>query len=280
MSNAAAMAGPGDLVFLKLGGSLITDKTQPETVAQDVLQRLAAEVAQARAERPGLRLLIGHGSGSFGHVAASRHGTRQGVRGAAGWRGFAEVADAAARLNRLVVTAFLAAGVPVWSVQPSAGGWCEDGRIARWQAELFQMALAQEVVPLTYGDVMLDTRRGGTIASTEELFVWLAERLRPQRIVLAGTVDGVYSADPLRHPDATHWPLITPQDLPALRASLGGSHGVDVTGGMLSKVTEMCRLVDQQPGLEVRLISGLRPGAVAAALLGRPDAGGTVIRAC
>ncbi|MCS6844036.1 MAG: isopentenyl phosphate kinase [Caldilineales bacterium] len=279
MSSNGFDARQGDLVFLKLGGSLITDKTRPETVAADVLQRLAQEVVQARAEAPDLHLLVGHGSGSFGHMAASRHGTRHGVQGAAGWQGFAEVADAAARLNRLVVAAFLAAGVPVWSVQPSAGGWCEDGHVARWQVELFQMALAREVVPLTYGDAMLDVRRGGTIASTEELFVWLAERLRPQRIVLAGTVDGVYSADPLQHPDAMHWPLITPQDLPALRASLGGSHGVDVTGGMLSKVTEMCRLAAQQPGLEVRLVSGLRPGAVAAAVLGRPEAGGTVIRA-
>ncbi len=267
------------LVFLKLGGSLITDKTQAETPRQDVLQGLALEVRQARAEAPELRMVLAHGSGSFGHVAARRHGTRAGVTGQAGWQGFAEVSDAAARLNRIVAGVFLAAQLPVWSVPPSAGGWCADGRLSRWLPELFVMSLERGLLPLTYGDAVLDTARGGTIASTEELFAWLVPHLHPARIVLAGTVDGVFSRDPLADPYAEQWPEITPTTLPGLRASLGGSHGVDVTGGMLSKVTEMVQLVTAYPGLEVRIVSGLRHGAVQAALLGWDAAGGTIIRA-
>lgn len=268
-----------ETVFLKLGGSLITDKTQVEQVLPEVLARAAGEVARALRDAPGLRLVLGHGSGSFGHVVASRYGTRDGVHGAEAWMGFARVAEAAARLNRLVVGAFLAAGVPAWSVQPSAGGWCAEGRIVHWRSQPFEMALARGLVPLAYGDVMLDEAQGGTIASTEELFAWLVARLQPARVILAGTVDGVYSADPLTDGAAEPWPLITPAGLPGLQASLGRSHGVDVTGGMLSKVTEMCALVEAYPQLEVRLVSGLRPGALYAALLGLPEAGGTLIRA-
>ncbi len=267
------------LVFLKLGGSLITDKTQAETPRQDVLQELAREVRRAHAEAPELRVVLAHGSGSFGHVAGRKHGTREGVAGQAGWQGFAEVSDAAARLNRLVTGVFLANGLPVWSVPPSAGGWCADGQLSRWLPELFVMALERGLLPLTYGDAVLDTARGGTIVSTEELFAWLVPHLHPTRIVLAGTVDGVYSGDPLVDPHAVQWPEITPVTLPGLRASLGGSHGIDVTGGMLTKATEMVQLVGVHPGLEVRIVSGLRRGAVVAALLGRDDAGGTVIRA-
>lgn len=270
-------AGGSELVFLKLGGSLITDKNQVEAVQAQVLRRVAGEVARARQDAPHLRFLLGHGSGSFGHMAARRHGTRAGVQGEQGWLGFAQVADAAARLNRLVVAAFLDAGVPVWSVQPSAGVLCRDGVIQSWPGQQIELALARGLAPLVYGDAVLDSVRGGTIASTEELFAWLAPRLRPRRIVLAGTVDGVYSRDPLLDPAAEPWPLITPGDLPRLRASLGGSHGVDVTGGMLSKVTEMCQLVSSQPGLEVRLVSGLRGGAICQALIGASDAGGTRI---
>ncbi len=116
-------------VFLKLGGSLITDKRQPETPRADVIRRLAEEIAQAQRANKDLRLVVGHGSGSFGHVFGQRYGTRDGVRTAEGWYGFAATGDAAARLNRLVVEALLAAGIPAWSIQPGATLRCRRGVI-------------------------------------------------------------------------------------------------------------------------------------------------------
>jgi len=145
-----------------------------------------------------------------------------------------------------------------------------------WQSDTIESAFGRGLVPLVYGDTLLDTVRGGTIASTEELFGWLLPRLAPVRVVLAGIVDGVYDSDPLLNPDAARLPVITPATLPDYSARLGGSHGVDVTGGMLSKVSEMCRSVADHPQTEVRLVSGLRTGAVLAAILGS-DAGGTRI---
>ena len=56
-----------NIQFLKLGGSLITDKSRPQTARLDVLERLASEIAQAYHKHPDLSLVIGHGSGSFGH---------------------------------------------------------------------------------------------------------------------------------------------------------------------------------------------------------------------
>lgn len=274
--TSPAPAERAPLVFLKLGGSLITDKTQPETAHPAILRQLADEVAEARRQAPQLGILLGHGSGSFGHAAAARHGTRAGVHGPAAWLGFAEVADAAARLNRIVVAQMLAAGLPVWAVQPGAGAQCRAGQLQTWQVDAVEGALARGLLPLVYGDAVLDSQRGGGIASTEELFSWLAPRLRPARIVLAGTVDGVFDRDPLANPDAQRIVEITPATLPAMAAQLGGSHGVDVTGGMLSKVVEMCRLAAANPTTEVLLVSGRRAGAVRQALLGE-EAGGTRI---
>jgi isopentenyl phosphate kinase len=161
-------------IFLKLGGSLLTDKTAVEAVRAAVLARLAAEIALARQALPGLRLLLGHGSGSFGHVAAARHGTRQGVSNPAQWRGLAEVSDAAARLNRLVVAALLAADVPALSLQPSASARCVNGRIQHLAPEPVEAALAAGLLPVVYGDVAFDSGQGGTIISTEEIMSYLA----------------------------------------------------------------------------------------------------------
>lgn len=265
------------LVFIKLGGSLITDKRTPETARHDIVRQVAAEIAQALRHNPALRLVIGHGSGSFGHVFGQRYGTRAGVHTPEQWYGFAATGDAAARLNRIVVSALLAAGVPAWSIQPGAALRCRDGRIEAGLAETVALALGRGLVPVVYGDVALDSVRGGTIASTEEIFAPLVAHLHPQRLVLAGEVDGIYDADPLRHPAAQRIAAITPAMLPALAAALGGSHGVDVTGGMRAKVEESLAMVQAEPQLEIVICSGMQRGSLAAALAG--ERVGTLIHA-
>ncbi|MCI0394169.1 MAG: uridylate kinase, partial [Chloroflexi bacterium] len=206
-----------DLVFLKLGGSLITDKTGVEAARGEVLARLAAEIRRAMVARPELRLVIGHGSGSFGHVAAARHGTRQGVQTPEQWRGLAEVSAAAARLNGLVRQALLAAGAPAVTLQPSASAQCADGRIVSLATEPVRAALAGGLIPLVYGDVAFDRVRGGTIISTEEILSYLAAELRPAWFLLAGETAGVLDGR------GEVVPVITRQNLEALSPALGGS---------------------------------------------------------
>jgi isopentenyl phosphate kinase len=267
------------LVFVKLGGSVITDKTQSETARPDLIARMAREVASALAQRAELKLVLGHGSGSFGHMVARRFGTREGVHGADAWRGFVEVATVAARLNRIVVDAFAGVGIPVWSVQPSASAHCEGGVLKSMELAPVIEALDHGLVPVLYGDVALDRSQGGTIISTEQIFAYLAHRLRPDRVILVGTVDGVFDADPLNEPAARRIPEISAENWPSVRALLGGSHGTDVTGGMLAKVEEMISLARQMPGLEIQLISGESVDALETALLrSRSPLSGTIIR--
>jgi len=265
-------------VFLKLGGSLITDKAREATARLEVIERLAGEIREALEARPSLGLVLGHGSGSFGHFVGRRYGVREGVKGPEGWKGFAETAAAAARLNRIVTDALLAKGVPVFSLQPSASLLCRNGSIIRWAWEPVEMALREGLVPLIYGDVALDEERGTTIVSTEELFCYLAERMTPERILLAGEVDGVFTADPLQDPEAQLVPEITPSQVGGLATLLPGSYGPDVTGGMAQKVYLMLDLVRKMPGTTVLIMSGRVPGNVKRALLGSPLSRCTVIK--
>ena len=258
-----------ELVFVKLGGSLITDKTRPFAARADVIRRCAREVADALQARPDLSVLLGHGSGSFGHYAALQSGF-----GSSGLRGFAETAAAAARLNRIVIDICLAEGLPVAAFPPSASAVCSDGTLIELAVQPLEMALNARLVPVVFGDVAFDRERGESIASTEMVFAYLARRLEPARIVLAGHVEGVFTADPLSNSRAERIPRITPGSFPGLRAQLGGSHGVDVTGGMLSKVELMLALVQAQPDLRIQVISGETDGLLRAALLdGHNDAG-------
>jgi isopentenyl phosphate kinase len=253
-----------DLLFLKLGGSLLTDKSGVEQLRSDVLQRLAAEVALARRARPSLRLVLGHGSGSFGHVAAARQGTRAGAATAEQWFAFAEVSDAAARLNRAVTAALLAAAVPAVSLQPSASAVCENGRIMTLAVDPLLSALQSGLLPVVYGDVAFDTARGGTIISTEEIMTYLCHALHPGWLLLAGETAGVFG------PDGRIVPRMSTATLPTLAPALGGSRGTDVTGGMAAKVQQMLDLTAAYPGLRIRIFSGLEPGLLGQ-LLQQPE---------
>lgn len=253
-----------NLLFLKLGGSLLTDKTGVEQLRSDVLTRLAAEIATARRQKPDLKLLLGHGSGSFGHVAAAKHGTRGGVITAEQWHGFAEVSDSAARLNRAVTAALLAAGVPAVSLQPSASAICEDGQIVQMAAGPLTAALQAGLLPVVYGDVAFDRVRGGTIISTEEIMAYLCRLLHPDWLLLAGETPGVFDLE------GQIVPQITAESLPGLAAALGGSRGTDVTGGMAVKVQQALELTAAHPGLQVRIFSGLEPDTLTQ-LLQQPE---------
>lgn len=278
------------LIFLKLGGSLITDKRRPEVARYDVIERLAAEIAAARQANPELKLVIGNGAGSFAHRPAKQYGTRDGAHTSQDWYGFAETADAAARLNRLVVAALLKAGLPAWSIQPSAALRCNDGKVVDGPAETIALALRKGLIPVVHGDVALDSVRGATIASTEEIFDWLVDALpahlpdSPEwtmtRWVLAGEVDGIYSADPLVDPAATRFDLITPAILSEIEAGLGASHGVDVTGGMVAKVAQSFAVIKRFPQLKIFVCSGLTPKSVEVALSKSKLAGEDNIGTC
>jgi isopentenyl phosphate kinase len=285
-----------ELLMLKLGGSLITDKDRPYTPRHDVLDDLIDQIGrclegagQSRAvsaseagENP-WQLILGHGSGSFGHTAALQHRTHDGVQAEAAsparqagsyWKGFAEVHFRAAQLNGFVMEALHHRGVPAVAFPPSASVVAEGGQIQRWDLTGIHSALAAGLVPVVYGDVVFDKARGGSILSTEDLFLHLALQLQPSRILLAGREAGVWADFPKRsHLLAEITPKMRSSDL----NNLGGSLSSDVTGGMASKVHRMLDLVRDVPGLTVHVFSGVEPRALERSILG--ERMGTTLRA-
>ncbi len=263
-----------DIIFLKLGGSLITDKTQPYTPRLDSLGRLAREIQSVLTRKPDLRLVVGHGSGSFGHYAVvealAPHPypppEHLGPHGYADyWHGFAEVWYRASQLNRYVVEALHAAGICVVSFPPSAMAQAEGGQIHEWNVSQIETALDAGLVPIIYGDIAFDAATGATILSTEMLMFHLARQLHPRLILLAGLEEAVWADFPARRQRIDK---ITSNGFDALSGRIAGSHGTDVTGGMRAKVQEMLALVSEIPGVTVQIFSGEGAGNVERALEG------------
>ena len=262
------------LIFLKLGGSLITDKTQPLTPRSAIIQRIAREVKEALQENPNLQLLIGHGSGSFGHAIAGMYQTQEGGWDQMYWQGFAEVWRAARELNQIVVQSFHQEGLRLVAFPPSASVIADNKKFASWDTRPIEFALSQGLIPLVQGDVIFDIRIGGTIFSTEKSFEYLAKILSPSRILLAGLDEGVYKDISDQN---NIYEQITPRNIKEIRSTLFGSGAVDVTGGMIAKVKSMLALVQYHPSMQIQIFSGLEPGNIKKTLKG--DILGTLITA-
>ena len=254
-------------ILIKLGGSLITDKTRAKTFRRESVGRIARQVLRLRDQIQDIRIIIGHGSGSFGHYEAKKYNTAEGVTTDRAWNGFVKVGAVAAELSLMVQREFLGAGLPVMRFQPSSSLVSSDKRVKSFDSRALALALKRQTVPLIHGDIALDERIGGTIISTESLIAHLIKPLGVAQVILLGDVDGV-----LDHKGALV-PLITPRSLPEIRRALTGSDGIDVTGGMRQKVETMVSLVVEHPSLEVVIADGNRDGVLVDLLANRMQIG-------
>jgi isopentenyl phosphate kinase len=258
------------LVFVKWGGSIITDKSAVKKPRIDVIRRLGEEL---RTALPEYNILLGHGSGSFGHWAAK---SAESLKDKNPKQYAAYVHSVAAELNHIVVSELVNLGIPAFHVPPSAIIFSKDDYPTRLCTGALREMLRNGYLPVTYGDAVPDGVRGGTIFSTERVFYTLNPILKPKRIVLISDVNGVYTADPHDDPNAKIIPEITPKNFEEIRDALGGSKTVDVTGGMLAKVETMLATVRTSPWLESVVITSAEPGSMLRAIRGEHV--GTIIR--
>jgi isopentenyl phosphate kinase len=262
-----------DIVMVKLGGSLITDKRRPETAWRKTIERLADEIVEgSRTIRA--RVIVGHGGGSFGHVAAERHGLNRGRLRRHQLPGVSLTQDRAAVLHRMVISAFQDAGGLPWSVAPSSLLTATAGRPGALRLEPFTRALDLGLLPVTYGDVVLDREWGACICSTETVFLALARRLARagtiiRRIVWLGETEGVYDVH------GVPLPRVPRSRIRSLLSEVRGAAGTDVTGGMAHRLRTAEAFA--RMGIESWIADGRQTGLALAALRGRNVPGTRVV---
>ncbi|BBD58100.1 glutamate 5-kinase [Nostoc sp. HK-01] len=264
-----------ELVLIKLGGSLITDKNQPYTARLETMQHLVEEISLVRQQNPSLKMIIGNGAGSFGHQSAHKYNTINGVVCDAEKLGFCLVHQDVLDLNVLLAKYFLQAGLPVVSLPPLTMAITHNKKLIKADFSVIENSLQSGLMPLVFGDVVFDKAIGGTILSTDTLLAELAKYFHSQgnyqvRLINAGNYPGVYDQN------RQVIPHITPANYSQIKAVIGKSASVDVTGGMTQKVEEF--LAISRLGIDCWIIDGNISGNLVKAVLGQPTLG-TVIRA-
>jgi len=251
------------MLLIKLGGSVITDKGEYNTLNDPVLQRLAGELAGGM---PGECVVI-HGAGSFGHILAEKYSIQNGwVRSLEGQLGaLAGVQRDVRTLNLHVISALMAHDVPAISLPPSAFMKNRNGKLldSPWFMDVFDDYLDLEAVPVSCGDVVPDTDRGFSIVSGDSIMKMLSARSDVQRAVFVTDVDGIFSSDPKQDPHADLIPVM--KSAPSFDRFLeingvADTSGkmVDVTGGISKKLRAAYAIA--RNGVEVVLLNGLVEG--------------------
>ncbi|MCX8175638.1 MAG: isopentenyl phosphate kinase [Candidatus Bathyarchaeota archaeon] len=252
-----------NLKILKLGGSAITDKAKPCHIKLNVLKRVVKEVSAAK-QYP---LIIVHGGGSFGHPLAEKYKLNVGFEGEWQVEGFVKTHQAMVSLNKIVVNMLVREGVNATSIQPSAFLLTREGRITFFKGEVLREMLKLKIVPVLYGDVVVDKVKGFTILSGDQLVAKIALTFKAERIVLACDVDGVYTSNPKIDKKAEMFRVLNLKQLKKLVKAWGKESKVkisDVTGGMVGKLLEVVKPV--KAGVKVYVVNALKPGRVFDAL--------------
>jgi isopentenyl phosphate kinase len=254
----------GSGAVVKLGGSIVTEKTAgAPKVRDELVRRLGEEIVRA-APRP---LVVVHGAGSYGHQIARRTGLHQGLERGATLFDWGETQRLQYELDSRVAAILLEVGLPVLPVQASATAVMAGGELEAMDLTALHMMLDLGLAPLLYGVPAVDRERGCSILSGDQIAPFLAARLSIDLVVHATDVDGVFDGDPKTEPRARRFETIDRAGWEAMHGRLAGSRAVDVTGGMAGKVGAIFRL--GRPGLRARIVDATRPGRLAEALEGR-----------
>lgn len=260
------------LLLLKIGGGVITDKSVQYGLREDVLTRLAQEIYAGSKELKDTKLIIGNGVGSFAHWSAAKYKTVEGFVNDESKIGMGWVRHDAVKINQIVLEQLLLAGLPSFSFSPSSLMSVESGVTKQIFVESLVDALNNGITPVVHGDVMVDSKKGCAIYSTERVFDELAKyfsKTYEVSVVHISAEEGVYKKG-----QASIFSEITLHNFVEAKEHLGGSYGVDISGGMLHKVEECLALT--KLGIVSQIVSGMVPGRVRDVVAGKQVVGTTI----
>lgn len=250
------------MFLIKIGGSVITEKTQEKPIFKKTVMDHLASMLQ-KAEK---NIIIIHGAGSFGHVLAKQYNLNKGCSSSLQKQGFAETHSLVQQLNTLVLQSLHNHGIAAVSIPPHATVICNNHVIEKMDTGIFLSYKKYGFTPVTFGDVVLDLSLGCSICSGDSLIQYLARTFKPEAVIFVMDEDGLYTANPKIDKNATFIESIGVNELNTLTTRLDAH--ADVTKGMEGKLKIIKKIVEQ--GNKTILLNGNKPDRLYDALLDKP----------
>jgi isopentenyl phosphate kinase len=150
----------------------------------------------------------------------------------------------------------------------------EKGELKKSLFEVVDEALNQELIPVIYGDVILDKKWKTTIYSGETTLNKIGKYLskkgyKVKKIIQVGQTDGIYD---LKNKTI---PIINKKNWIEIKKYLFKNKRADVTGGMEHKIEDALNIAEI--GINTLLINGDRINELPGAIMGK-TVKGTVVK--
>jgi len=247
------------MILIKLGGSVITDKSVYKKFNKERVSRLCREIKAS-----GKDVMIVHGAGSFGHMIAKEFELQKGHVRKDQIAAVAKVSRDVRELNTLVVSELIDAGIPAVAIPTGSCFVMDDNELLMNDAEIIQRYVKLGISPIMSGDVLVDRKKGFGICSGDAIMKCLADIFSPERVIFVSDIDGLYDRDPKVSKDTK---LIKEVNESVLKKIPSETTVADVTGGVRSKMRLMIDMCSD--GRDCILVNGTVDGRLRSLLDGK-----------
>lgn len=249
-----------NMFIIKLGGSIITDKSKEYFFRKDVMDRLSSEIAKADKE-----YILVHGAGSFGHIIAKKYRLNEGYKDESQLHGFSLTHMMVQKLNTMVLDSLLERGVAAVSIPPHVVLKLDNHKPSAMDHKVFKNYLKKGFTPVGFGDVVLDESLGFSICSGDLLVEMFADYFKPEKVVFVFDEDGLYTSNPKIDENAKFIEKATIDELS--RLTTGSNRYADVTKGMEGKIETIQNI--SKSGVDTVLLNGNIDNRLFDILIGR-----------
>jgi len=247
------------MIILKIGGSVITDKTKESYFRKKIMDSLSKEIKKANKE-----IILIHGAGSFGHIQAKKYNLKEGYNKKEQLHGFSITHEMVQRLNSMVLKSLQDNSIPAVSISPHSVVKLDNQKLSSMNYNVFEEYLKNKFTPVTFGDVVLDKKLSFSICSGDLLSIALTKHFKPKKVIFVIDEDGIYTSNPKLNKNAKFLNSIELDQLENLRTS-ADAHA-DVTGGMGGKIDTIKQI--SKLGIDTILLNGNKPGRLYKVLVG------------
>ena len=259
-----------ELTVIKLGGSLLTDKSKPYEARTSVIASTARELRECIDEGLIESLIVVHGVGSFGHPPVLEYKLYKGFTGPEQFIPLSKTQGIVNEFRLMITKEFQEAGLPVNLLHPSSMVVAEKMRIVRTSFEPLKGWMTMGMIPILGGDLLYDTIMGFSVGSGDELAITLARQLGAKRLLFAMDEAGIYDDNPKKNPHARLLREIDIDSLDSIINDLKQIGDVDASGAIRGKLTSIGLVKDLvKKGLETSLLSMMKYGNLKALLKGQ-----------